>query len=123
MPGSERMTVPLLSRMRGRFHSAMVLLLMTLFVSVANGAVRDERPFTVDDLLKLSAVGNAAVRPGTNTFVWEQSPPYDSLGDYGAGATGTWQGSDYEILAVESGSNVPRKLFQPVGRTNYQLGD
>jgi dipeptidyl aminopeptidase/acylaminoacyl peptidase len=96
---------------------------MTLFVSLANGAVRDERPLTVDDLLKLSDVGRAVVRPGTDTFVWEQSPPYDTLGDYGAGASGTWAGSDYEIFTVESGSNVPRMLFQPRERTTYRLGD
>jgi dienelactone hydrolase len=101
----------------------LIALAMTLFVSLANGAVRDERPFTVDDLLKLSDVGSAVVRPGTNTFVWEQSPPYDTLEDYGAGTTGTWQGSDYDIFTVESGSNVPRKLFQPREHTTYQLGD
>jgi dienelactone hydrolase len=102
---------------------ALMALAMTLFVSLANGAVRYERPFTVDDLLKLSDVGRAAVRPGTNTFVWEQSPPYDTLGDYGAGTTGTWQGGDYEIFTVDSGSPVPRKLFQPRERTTYRLGD
>jgi hypothetical protein len=102
---------------------ALMALAMTLFVSLANGAVRDQRPLTVDDLLKLSDVGRAAVRPGTDTFVWEQSPPYDTLGDYGAGTTGTWYSSDYEIFTVESGSNVPRKLFQPRERTTYQLGD
>ena len=123
MLSPERMTVLLLNRMRGWRDSAMVLSAMTLFISLANGAVRDERPFTVDDLLKLSDVGRAAVRPGTNTFVWEQSPPYDTLGDYGAGTTGTWQGSDYEIFTVDSGSNVPRKLFQPHERTTYQLGE
>jgi dienelactone hydrolase len=101
---------------------ALMALAMTLFVSLAHGAVRDERSFTVDDLLKLSDVGRATVRPGTNTFVWEQSPPYDTLGDYGAGITGTWQDCDYEIFTVESGSNVPRKLFQPRERTTYQLG-
>jgi dienelactone hydrolase len=102
---------------------ALIALVVMLLVSLANGAVRDERPLTVDDLLKLSGVGRAAVRPGTNTFVWEQSPPYDTLEDYGAGATGTWQGSDYDIFTLESGSNVPRKLFQPHERTTYLLGD
>jgi dienelactone hydrolase len=104
-------------------NPVLTVLAVVLFVSLANGAVGDERAFTVDDLLKLSDVGRAAVRPGTNTFVWEQSPPYDTLGDYGAGTTGTWQGSDYEIFTVESGSNVPRKLFQPRERTTYLLGD
>jgi dienelactone hydrolase len=110
-------------RPRAFSRPALMALAMTLFVSLVNGGVRDERPFTVDDLLRLSDVGRAAVRPGTNTFVWEQSPPYDTLGDYGAGASGTWAGSDYEIFTVESGSNVPRKLFQPHERTTYRLGD
>jgi dienelactone hydrolase len=105
------------------FTPALMALAMTLFVSLAYGAARDEKPFTVDDLLKMSDVGRAAVRPGTNTFVWEQSPPYDTLGDYGAGTSGTWAGSDYEIFTVESDSNVPRKLFQPRERTTYRLGD
>jgi dipeptidyl aminopeptidase/acylaminoacyl peptidase len=102
---------------------ASMALTMTLFVSLANGAVRDERPFTVNDLLKLSVVGRAAVQPGTNAFVWEQSPPYDTLGDYSAGAAGTWQGSDYEIFTVKSGSDVPRRLFKPRERATYLLGD
>ena len=123
MPSPRRMTLPLLDRMRGLRDSAVVLLAMTLFVSLANGAFRGERPFTVDDLVKLSGVGKAAVQPGTNTFVWEQSPPYDTLGDYGAGTQGTWQRGDYEIFTVDSGSNVPRKLFQPRERTAYLLGD
>jgi dienelactone hydrolase len=110
-------------RLRAFSKPVLMALAMALFVSLAHGAVRDERPFTVDDLLKLSDVGRAAVRPGTNTFVWEQSPPYDTLRDYGAGTTGTWQGSDYEIFTVESGSNIPRKLFQPHERTTYLLGD
>jgi dienelactone hydrolase len=110
-------------RLRAFFRPALMALAMTLFASLANGAVRDERSFTVDDLLRLSDVGRAAVRPGTNTFVWEQSPPYDTLGDYGAGASGTWAGSDYGIFTVDSGSNVPRKLFQPRERTTYRLGD
>jgi dienelactone hydrolase len=110
-------------RLRTFSKPALMALAMALFVSLANGGVRDERPFTVDDVLKLSGVGSAAVRPGTNTFVWEQSPPYDTLGDYGAGTTGTWAGSDYEIFTVESGSNVPRKLFQPHERTTYRLGE
>jgi len=110
-------------RLRAFSKAALAALAMTLFVSLANGAVRDERPFTVDDLLKLSGVGRAAVRPGSDAFVWEQSPPYDTLGDYGAGTSGAWQGSDYEIFTVESGSNVPRKLFQPRDRTTYLLGD
>ena len=114
---------PEFGRPRAFFELALMALAMTLFISLANGAVADERSFTVDDLLKLSDVGRAAVRPGTNTFVWEQSPPYDTLGDYGAGTTGTWQGSDYEIFTVDSGSNTPRKLFQPRERTTYLLGD
>jgi dienelactone hydrolase len=110
-------------RLRAFSKPALMTLAMTLFVSPAISAVRDERPLTVDDLLKLSDVGRAAVRPGTNTFVWEQSPPYDTLGDYGAGTTGTWERSDYEIFILDSGSSVPRKLFQPFERTTYLLGD
>ena len=123
MPSPRRMTLLILNRMHGLRDSAVVLLAMALFVSLANGAFGVERPFTVDDLVKLSGVGKAAVQPGTNTFVWEQSPPYDTLGDYGAGTAGTWQGGDYEIFTVDSGSIVPRKLFQPLERTTYLLGD
>jgi dipeptidyl aminopeptidase/acylaminoacyl peptidase len=104
-------------------NPALMALVMTLFVSLANSAVRNERPFAVDDLLKLSDVGSATVRPGTDTFVWEQSPPYDTLRDYGSGDTGTWQGSDYEIFTVGPNSATPEKLFQPHERTTYQLGE
>jgi len=102
---------------------ALVLLAMMVFLPRANAAVSLGRPLTVDDLLRLSSVGKAVARPGSDTFVWEQSPPYDTLGEYGAGTTGTWQGSDYEILTVASESGAPRKLFQPQERTTYLLGD
>jgi dienelactone hydrolase len=122
MLSPEGMAVLSLNCMRGLRDSAMVLLAMALLVSLANGAARDERPFTVDDLLKLSDVGRATVRPGTDTFVWEQSPPYDTLGDYGAGTTGTWQGSDHEIWAAGAGLARPKMLFKPQARTTYVLG-
>jgi dipeptidyl aminopeptidase/acylaminoacyl peptidase len=96
---------------------------MALVVPAAYGAVGGERPLTVDDLLKLSDVGKAVARPGTGTFVWEQSPPYDTLSDYGAGITGTWQGSDYAIFTVGLNAKVPRKLFRPRDGTTYRLGD
>ena len=76
----------------------------------------------MDDILKLSDLGRAAAQPGTDTFVWEQSLPYDTLDDYGAGTTGTWQGSDYEIHTVAAQSPVPRRLFPPAPRTRYNLG-
>jgi dienelactone hydrolase len=63
------------------------------------------------------------VRPGTDTFIWEQSPPYDTLGDYGTGVSGTWQRSDYWIFAASSGSKTPATLFQPRSRTTYRLGE
>ena len=103
--------------------TSLVLLGIVVLLLWANAAVSTERVLTVDDVLKLSSVGKAAARPGSDTFVWEQSPPYDTLGDYGAGITGTWQGSDYEILTAGSGSGTPKKLFQPRERTSYLLGD
>jgi dienelactone hydrolase len=103
-------------------RAALVLLPTALLVPVTHGAVDGERPLTVDDILKLSDVGRAAARPGSDTFVWEQSPPYDSLSDFGAGTTGTWQGSDFEILTVSPESSGPRRLFQPVAGTSYNLG-
>jgi dipeptidyl aminopeptidase/acylaminoacyl peptidase len=91
--------------------------------SVTNAAQGTERPLTVDDILKLSDVGRAAVRPGTDMFVWEQTPPYDTLADYGAGTTGTWQGSDYAVFTVGGKSEKPVKLFEPPARTTYRLGN
>ncbi len=123
MRNPERMAPRRCSGVRLVRSTAMTLLAMVVFPSWANAAVSMERALTVDDFLKLSSVGKAAARPGTDAFVWEQSPPYDTLGDYGAGTTGTWQGSDYEILTVPSGSGAPRKLFQPRERTTYLLGD
>ncbi len=123
MRSPERMAPQRFSGVRWLRSTAMVLVAMVVFPPWANAAVSMERALTVDDFLKLSSVGKAAARPGTDTFVWEQSPPYDTLGDYGAGVTGTWQGSDYEILTVPSGSGAPRKLFQPRERTTYLLGD
>jgi hypothetical protein len=67
-------------------------------------------------------VGRAAVRPGSDTFVWEQSPPYDTLSDYGAGISETWWGSDFEIWTVGPDAAVPRRLFQPHALTTYVLG-
>jgi dienelactone hydrolase len=101
---------------------ARVLLAMALFVPSTNGALSAERPLTVDDVLKLSNVGKAAVRPGSDTFVWEQSPPYETLTDYGAGISATWWGSNYAIWTVASRSATPKWLFQPHNRTTYVLG-
>ena len=123
MRSPERMALQRFSGVRVLSSTAMVLVAMVAFLPRANAAVSMERALTVDDFLKLSSVGKAAARPGSDTFVWEQSPPYDTLGDYGAGVTGTWQGSDYEILTAGSGSGAPRKLFQPRERTTYLLGD
>ena len=101
---------------------AGVLPSIALLASLTTGALSAERPLTVDDVLKLSNVGRAAVRPGSDTFVWEQSPPYDTLSDYGAGTAGTWWGSNYEIWTVSPRSTTPTRLFQPHDRTNYVLG-
>jgi dipeptidyl aminopeptidase/acylaminoacyl peptidase len=122
MGGHARMT----NRVRNRAHvfcgAASTLLAIPLALTMAWGAVAGERSLTVDDLLKLSHVGNAIAQPGRDVFVWEQSPPYDTLSDYGAGSTGTWQGSDFEIFSVGPGTSVPKKLFQPPVGTTYRLG-
>jgi dipeptidyl aminopeptidase/acylaminoacyl peptidase len=94
-----------------------------LLASSADAAAHAEKLLTVDDLLRLSEVGRAAVQPGGNTFVWEQSPPYDTLTDYGVGTTGTWQGCDYEILTTGPDSGAPRPLFHAPPGTTFQLGD
>src|SRR6185437_4501687 len=101
---------------------AVLVLAVLQLTQPANGGVVGERPLTIDDILHLSDLGGAAAQPGTDTFVWEQSPPYDTLDDYGAGATGTWQGSDFEIFTVSQQSPVPRRLFQPAPQTRYNLG-
>ena len=109
---------------RGAAPALVVVLALAavLAIAPAHGANGGERPFTVDDLLKLSDVGGAVARPGSDTFVWEQSPPYDSLTDFGAGVTGTWQGSDYEIFVAGPEAKAPRQLFQPRRGTTYRLG-
>src|SRR5258706_12168575 len=101
---------------------AVLLLAVLLLTRPASGAGVGERPLTIDDILHLSDLGRAAAQPGTDTFVGEQSPPYDTLDDYGAGTTGTWQGSDFEIFTVSPQSPLPRRLFQPTPRTRYNLG-
>jgi hypothetical protein len=102
--------------------ATLLVLTMTVFVPRVNDADGAQRALTVDDLLKLANVGTATVRPGTDTFVWEQSPPYDTLSDYGAGTTGTWQGSDFDIFTAGVNSTASSKLFQPQPRTTYRLG-
>jgi dienelactone hydrolase len=111
-----------LRRMRTFCGTATVLLVASLVLPVAYAAVGAERPLTVDDMLKLSDVGRGAARPGSDQFVWEQSPPYDTLGDYGAGEGGAFEGNDYEIFTVRPGSTLPERLFQPHEATTYQLG-
>ena len=100
----------------------VLVLAVLMLTRPASGVGVGERPLTIDDILHLSDLGRAAAQPGTDTFVWEQSPPYDTLDDYGAGTTGTWQGSDFEIFMVSPQSPVPRRLFQPTPRTRYNLG-
>jgi dipeptidyl aminopeptidase/acylaminoacyl peptidase len=121
-----RSTLSMMFRLRSgirAFHStALVLMTLPVALPMAWGAVGSERPLTVDDLLKLSHVGNAVAQPGHDVFVWEQSPPYDTVGDYGAGVTGAWQGTDFEIFTVAPDTGIARKLFQPHERTTYRLG-
>jgi dipeptidyl aminopeptidase/acylaminoacyl peptidase len=109
---------PLLTLQR----SAIALFAAAMVMPAASGALGTGRPLTIDDLLKLSDVGRAIVRPGTDSFVLEHSPPYDTLTDYGAGSTGTWQGSDYEILTVGPDAVAPKLLFKPAEGTTYRLG-
>jgi hypothetical protein len=123
MRNSWRIALRACNRMRACGRAALVLLAAALVVRTTYGAAGSERPLTVDDLLKLSDVGRAIAQPGSDTFVWEQSPPYDTLTDYGAGTTGTWQKSDYEIFTVAPSAKVPRRLFLPHDGTTYRLGD
>jgi dienelactone hydrolase len=92
-----------------------------MFVLPASVVRSAERPLSVDDILKLSEVGRGMARPGSDTFVFEQAPPYDTLDDYGAGAPGVWQGADYQILTVGPQAATPGKLFRPTPRTAYRL--
>ena len=98
------------------------LLSVALATPAAYGAVSGERPLTVDDLLKLSDVGRAIARTGSDTFVWEQSPPYDTLSDYGRGGQGTWYGNDYVIFTAGPSQKIPRELFRPHDGATYRLG-
>jgi dipeptidyl aminopeptidase/acylaminoacyl peptidase len=121
--GPRRITFRACNRLRAFYGAALILLATAPVIPVTYGAVGGERPLTVDDLLKLSDVGRALAQPGSDTFVWEQSPPYDTLTDYGAGTTGTWQGSDYVIFTVGSSTKAPRELFRPHDGTAYRLGE
>lgn len=123
MRGCWQMAARLNSRIRSPSGAVSSLLAVVICVIWIQEAFSSERPLTVDDILKLSHVGHAAARPGSDAFVWEQSPPYDTLSDFGAGTTGTWQGSDFEIHTLESHSTVPKRLFQPRAGTTYTLGD
>jgi dipeptidyl aminopeptidase/acylaminoacyl peptidase len=122
MGTSEEITRPSCFGMRTLSGTALTLIAMVQLLSSANCAANVERPLTVDDILKVSHVGRAVAQFGSNAFIWEQSPPYDTLSDYGAGSTGTWQGSDFYIFTARSDSTAPRKLFQPQRRTTYRMG-
>jgi dipeptidyl aminopeptidase/acylaminoacyl peptidase len=100
---------------------ALFLSVGLLWGSMSCGAAEAARPLTVDDILKLSDVGSAIARPGTDDFVWEQSPPYDSLGDYGQGGAATWFHADYHIMTAGDSGGPPRTLFQPAPHTTYRL--
>lgn len=121
MRGTRRISLRPGRRLRF-FQAAPSFLAVALFVSSTNSSLSAERPLTVDDVVRLSHVGRAAVRPGSDSFVWEQSPAYDALSDYGAGISETWWGSDFEIWTVGPDAAVPRRLFQPHARTTYVLG-
>lgn len=101
---------------------ALALLAAALAIPTAYEAVGGERPLMVDDILKLSDVGRGAAQPGSDRFVWEQSPRYDTLSDYGAGTAAAWQGNDYEIFTIAPTSTLPERLFQPYKATTYRLG-
>ena len=110
------------NRIQAFCNTTFVVLSLALATPSAYGAVSAETPLTVDDLLKLSDVGRAIAQPGSDTFVWEQSPPYDTLSDYGRGTQGTWYGGDYFIFTAGPNKKVPRELFRPRGGATYRLG-
>lgn len=104
----------------------IVALVATIFASIAGAVVQaapDLRPYTISDYLKLEETGVAAADPSGHWIVWEQAPPYDELDDYGTGVTGTWQGGNFRLMAVNVATGACAPLFKPLPGTAYLLGE
>jgi dipeptidyl aminopeptidase/acylaminoacyl peptidase len=81
----------------------LVLLTAALFSFAA-----DARPYTVTDQLQLETIGyNTAVDPGGRWIVWEQTPRYDQLPDYGIGRFCACEGTGARLMAVDLSAARP----------------
>lgn len=103
--------------------AALVKLRLLLGVAVALAAAipapSESRPLTIDDLLKLETFGAASI--GSNgEMVWEQSPPYEMLGDFGGGDLGAWQGNSFQLMRFAGGRS--QNIFTPSPGNSYRLG-
>jgi len=90
------------------------------WASAADGRpaqVNVPRPFTVHDLLRQENYGQALIDPTGRWLVFEQSPSYDQLPDYGI-----QRFSRGQIFLVDLSKPIrPRPLFEPEPQTEYRL--
>lgn len=100
-----------------------------LIPAEASSPTQPLHPYTLDDYLKLEAVGTGACR--ADRIVWEQAPPYDQIGYYGFGHVGSWgqfgfslrtvdlrapEAAAQPLFAVEPGVSCELDSFSPGGR-------
>ncbi len=97
-----------------------IVLAIVLFVPNSVEA-RDARPFTIEDILSLEAVGDGAA--SKQQIVWEQAPPYQSIGYYGQGLFGTWDNAGFVLksISLEADNLVSESLFEQDDGATYWL--
>ncbi|MGH9877672.1 MAG: hypothetical protein ACRD5H_08540, partial [Nitrososphaerales archaeon] len=86
----------------------------------ANALSGGKRPLTVDALLQQKNWGHALIDPTGRWLVFERSPAYDHMPDYGEfSPSGSNPG---EIMVIDlTASSMPRLLFTPEPETLYRI--
>ncbi|HKZ81688.1 MAG TPA: prolyl oligopeptidase family serine peptidase [Pyrinomonadaceae bacterium] len=94
-----------------------------LFAGGGSPAVVKHRPVTVDDLLKQEDWGRALIDPTGRWLVFDQSPPYDQLPDYGIErAGGVGEPTFGRIMVIDlTAPASPRLLFEPEPQSEYRI--
>lgn len=107
-----------------RIHCATALtalLVVACEVSGASPSPGGKRPLTLDALLQQKNWGPALIDPTGRWLVFEQTPAYDHLPDYGIDWSSPGQEAFGEIMVIDlTVSDAPRPLFQPEPQTVYR---
>lgn len=97
---------------------------LVLVAAALVSCTADARPFTVTDQMQMQLIGRTTlVDPSGRWIVWEQTPPYDQLPDYGITRFNSLGGTGAHLMAVDLSAAHPTAapLFAADPHKSYWL--